>query len=206
MVAIMNLLFWCSTLCLVATAAAACNSGSNHGSDAGDDVNSVGGEQDSDGGSGAIVDEASLRWQLVNPNVSFQSHSPTDSSPAKFEVSCAIGEGRIDFIIEAPRVNDKPSSSLRVRRANPSQKTCIVEMREAPTVGDAIFMLADTCTGTYERGGCVLEGAFDSDGWDFAGTLTCTALVQQPGDPAFSLVDSAATNGPVVIKLDQCER
>lgn len=153
----------------------------------------------------AIVDDETIRWQLSGASVSFKPHSPTEDED--FDVSCKISGGSIDFTITAPQITGegRPQSRLTVRRANPGADTCIVSVREAPKIGEGPFNLEDSCKGTKAQGGCVLTGAFDEDGWDFSGTLVCSKLVQQPGDPEFSLVNSVTSNMPVVIKLDNCD-
>ncbi len=153
----------------------------------------------------AIVDDETIRWQLSGSSVSFKPHAPSEDND--FDVSCSIRGGSIDFTITAPQVleENRPKSVLSVRRADPSAGTCIVTVKERPNLDDGEFDLQDDCKGTDPMGGCVLTGSFDSNGWDFEGTLLCTKLVQQPGDAEISLVNSVAGNGPVTIKLDNCD-
>ncbi len=153
----------------------------------------------------ALVDDETIRWQLSASSVSFKPHAPGED--VDFEVSCSISGDSIEFTITAPRVPEegRPQSVLSVRQGSPGTNTCIVNVTEAPKDGDGEYRLQDSCKGTDAMGGCVLTGAFDSDGWDFAGQLICTNLKDEPTDSPISLVNSVASNDPVTIKLDNCD-
>jgi len=154
-----------------------------------------------------MADESALRWQLSSPVISFKPHDANDEG-VDLKVDCAIQDGSLEFEIEAQQVEatQTPASRFRVRRGRLDSDQCVVEVSEAPSLSDAAFELLDTCQGTQPEGGCVLEGAFDVNGWDFAGTLRCTKLSQQLGQTPISLVDSVMNSAPVTIRLAGCSR
>jgi len=154
----------------------------------------------------AIVDEDTIRWQMTSDIQPYKPHAAGEN--ADFDVSCSISGETIDFTITAKPQEEAmiPRSVLSVTRANPGAGLCAVTMIEAPSPEAAEFTLTDKCKGTDAMGGCTLTGAFDSDGWDFNGTLTCTKLVQEESDTIFTkLYDTVANRGVVTIKLDNCD-
>ncbi len=152
-----------------------------------------------------IVDDKTIRWQLSGSSISFKPHQPTEDDD--FDVTCSISGGSLDFKIVAPRIADekRPRSILELRRGNPTAATCIVSVTEAPMEGEGEFRLQDNCKGTVATGGCTLNGSFDTNGWDFEGSLICTKLVQQAGDAEISLFDGVGSRNAVQIKLDNCD-
>jgi len=154
----------------------------------------------------AIVDEDTIRWQMTSDNIAYKPHAPGEN--ADFDVSCSISGESVEFTITANEVEETmiPRSVLRVTRGSPGANLCTVTMVESPNLADSPFEFTDRCKGTNAMGGCTLTGAFDSDGWDFNGTLTCTKLVQEESDTIFTkLYDTVSNRGAVTIKLDNCD-
>ncbi len=144
-------------------------------------------------------------WQLfcIGMACSFQPHQQVEGDG--FEVSCSRSDAGMTIEI-THSADGRPESTLTIRRLDPTQKTCIVQVSDAQELGDSDVRVQDECTGTSpDDGGCTVTGAFDSGEWDFEGTVICESMTQR-ADPS-QVYRMTAPGGSMAMNLrvDKCD-
>ncbi len=175
-----------------------------------------------DDGGGAKVN-SDISWYIYCAQGSTgcgsgRTHHKMDIAPkARFKTSCRrIGE-TIEFTITDPGADDDPGtpqnelhpgSSIEVSNGNSTARTCDVTVRDYPS-RDAASPLsyAGKCAGSATDGTCVLSGAFNQNGWLWAGTLICTNLAQTNSSSAarYDLASAEGQTMAVKIAVDNCD-
>ena len=162
-----------------------------------------------DGDAGAIVGEQ-ISWKVSGQGV-HASHTQANVEQ-KFKVSCSRSSSGLNFRIEDPGYKGsasggiegamRPGGAIEVRNANLSAGTCNVTVQGSDSYGSAVISYIGACGSS-----CTLTGGFGVEGWDFAGTLSCSMLMINATGPAAQLRYSVAdANGnPVQIALDNCD-
>jgi hypothetical protein len=137
----------------------------------------------------------------------------------KFAVTCRkvniAGRSDIEFTITDPGEADDPatsmseersSSTISVQNGNAEMRKCDVLVREPPFAGAANLTYVGQCAGSNAMGVCTISGAFDQNGFDWVGQLSCDGFsVQNSTTATYTLGSSATPGAPVTIELDNCD-
>lgn len=144
-------------------------------------------------------------------------HNMMIAPKKRFQASCKRIGQVIEFTITDPGADDDPGtpmnelhpgSSIEVSNGNPAAQTCDVTVRDFPSRDAASpLQFVGKCKGSATDGTCVLNGAFNQNGWLWAGTLECSSLMQRDSAAAarYTLYSELGAGNPVRIAVDNCD-